>query len=103
MLACCEYAFCRSRSIVVRLTSVTLGTGAGRMFGNAGAPACAGESETAVCWRFVRSVVLPADSSALATARSGTRSKYSPAPPRTIVLRDPGAQAKPTRGETLFR
>ena len=41
------------------------------------------------CWRScARSVVLPADSSALASARSGTRSKYSPALPRTTRSRD---------------
>ncbi len=38
-----ECAFWRSRSIVVRLTNVTDGTAAGRMFGKTGAPACVGE------------------------------------------------------------
>ena len=47
---------------------------AGRMFGNAGAPACAGDRLTPICRRLARSVVLPADNSALASARSGTRS-----------------------------
>ena len=47
--------------------------------------------------------MLPADSSALASARSGTRSKNSPALPRTTVLRESnGVHANPTRGETLF-
>jgi len=44
-----------------------------------------------------------AESSALATARSGTRSKNNPALPRTTRLRDPdGVHANPARGETLF-
>ena len=44
-----------------------------------------------------------ADRRAFATARSGTRSKKSPALPRTSVRRDAvGDQAKPTRGDTLF-
>ena len=41
-LACFEYAFCRSLSIVVKSTSVVVRMRAGRMFGNVGAPACAG-------------------------------------------------------------
>ena len=63
-----------SRSIVVRFTSVTDGTTPLRMFGNAGAPACVGDRLTPIWRRLARSVVLPADSSALASARSGTRS-----------------------------
>ena len=48
--------------------------GGGRMFGNTGAPACVGDRLTTY-WRSAStSVVLPADSSALASARSGTRS-----------------------------
>ena len=48
--------------------------------------------------------MFPADSSAFASARSGTRSKKSPALPRTTVRRESnGDHAKPTRGETLFR
>ena len=51
-----------------------------------------------------QSVVLPADSSALASARSGTRSKNNPALPRITVRREGvGVHAKPTRGDTLFR
>ena len=73
------------------------------MFGKTGAPACVGDRLRLICCRFARSVVLPADSSALASARSGTRSKKRPALPRTTVRRDSsGDQAKPTRGETLF-
>ena len=45
-----------------------------RMFGNVGAPACVGDRLTLIWRRFARSVVFPADSSAFATARSGTRS-----------------------------
>ena len=77
-----------SRSIVVKLTSVTDGTARARMFGNTGAPACVGDRLTLICRRFARSVVLPADSSAFASARSGTRSKKRPALPRTTVRRD---------------
>src|SRR5689334_2806879 len=90
-------------SIVVRLGRVTSGTTALRMLGNAGAPACPGERLTLTRPSCVTSVVFPAESNALATARSGTRSKYSPALPRTIVRRDAdGVHAKPTRGDTLF-
>ena len=60
--------------IVVRFVSVTDGIAALRMFGNAGAPACVGERLMLFCCRLARSLVLPADSSALASARSGTRS-----------------------------
>jgi hypothetical protein len=69
-----DEAFCRPRSIVVRLGRVASGIGAARMFGNTGAPACVGDRPTAY-WRSpVTSVVLPADIKALARARSGTRS-----------------------------
>ena len=47
--------------------------------------------------------MLPADSSALASARIGTRSKNSPALPRISVRRESnGDHATPTRGETLL-
>ena len=46
----------------------------GRMLGNTGAPACVGERLTAYWRSAVTSVVLPADISALASARNGTRS-----------------------------
>ena len=74
------------------------------MFGNTGAPACVGRMPDTCGWRsWVTSVVLPAESSALATARSGTRSKNTPAPPRTTRSCEAvGVQAKPTRGETLL-
>src|SRR5579862_941279 len=91
-------------SIVVRLAGVVDATALARMFGNVGAPACVGDRLTLVCRRFARSVVSPAERSAFATARSGTRSKYSPALPRTTVRRESnGDHARPTRGETLFR
>src|SRR5688572_14205267 len=102
MPACRECAFWRCRSIVVRFESVTDGTGPLRMFGKTGAPAWVGDNETPVWRRLSRSVVLPADRSALATARSGTRSKYSPALARTTVRRDsPGDQTTPIRGDRL--
>ncbi len=63
-----------SGSIVVRLTSVTVGTTALRMFGKTGAPACVGDRLTPIWRRAEMSVVFPAESSALARARSGTRS-----------------------------
>ena len=48
-------------------------------------------------------MLFPADSSALATARNGRRSKNNPPDARTIVRSDPkGDQATPARGETLF-
>ena len=40
-----------------------------------GAPACPGDRLMPICRRFPRSVVLPAERRALATARSGTRSR----------------------------
>ena len=47
--------------------------------------------------------MLPADRMALATARSGTRSKNRPALPRTTKSCDAdGDQANPTRGDTLL-
>ena len=50
------------------------GSRRGRMFGNTGAPACVGDRLTTYWRSAVTSVVLPADISALASARSGTRS-----------------------------
>ena len=47
-LACREYAFCRSRSIVVRLTSVTEGTDAWQDVGEHRRPACVGERLTPI-------------------------------------------------------
>ncbi len=102
-LAWREYAFWMCWSIVVRFTSVTSGTGAPRIAGNAGALDWVGERLMFVWRRALMSSVLPADNSALATARSGMRSKNSPAPPRTTVRWvDAGDQAKPKRGDTLF-
>src|SRR5690349_25065727 len=73
------------------------------MLRKTGAPTCVGDRLTAYCLSTVGSVVLPADINALASARSGTRSKNNPAPPRTSVRRDSvGDHATPTRGETLF-
>ena len=46
----------------------------GRMFGNTGAPVCVGERLTLTWLVLVDVVVLPPESSALASARSGTRS-----------------------------
>ena len=63
-----------SGSMVVRLKSVTEGTTALRMFGNLGAAAWAGDRLMLIWRSCARSVVFPADSSALASARSGTRS-----------------------------
>src|SRR5437764_2060845 len=63
--------------------------------GQTGAPACPGTS-TAVLY-FV-----PSRCSAFEVARSGMRSKYSPALARTTVLPSPGAYAAPKRGDTLF-
>ena len=48
-------------SIVVKFTSVTSGTGAGRTFGKTGAPACVGDRLTLICRSPLRSVVFPAD------------------------------------------
>ena len=55
-------------------------------------------------WRsWVTSVVFPADSSALASDRNGTRSTYRPALPRsTSDAARPGVQANPTRGDRLL-
>src|SRR6188768_853965 len=92
-----------SGCIVVKFTSVTVGTMSERICGNTGAPACDGDRLTLVCRKRLRSVVLPADSNALATARRGTRSKNSPPEARTIVRSDPkGDHAKPTRGDALL-
>ena len=89
--------------IVVRLKSVVVATAPLRMFGKTGAPVCVGDRLMLVCRRLARSDVFPAESSALASARSGTRSKKRPALPRTIVRRESsGDHAKPARGETLF-
>src|SRR5258707_11547039 len=89
--------------IVEKLVSAPEGTAAFRMFGNTGAPAWFGDRLMLFCCSCDRSVVLFADSTAFATARSGTRSKNSPALPRTIVRRpSPGDQASPRRGERLF-
>jgi hypothetical protein len=101
--ACCEKAFFMLRSIVVSLTRAVEGNTESRMLGNAGAPDCVGASAIAVCCSWLRSVVFRADINALASARSGTRSKKIPAPPRTIGFRESnGDQAKPRRGEKLF-
>src|SRR4029453_5250529 len=102
-LACRECAFCMSRSIVVRFGRVTDGTGALKMFGNTGAPACAGERLMLIWRKLATSVVFPAERTALATARSGTRSKNNPALPRTTVfVESEGDHATPNRGETLL-
>src|SRR4029453_11248608 len=104
MLACLEYAFCRFLSIVVKSTRVVVRSRAGRILGNTGAPACVGMMLETLGWcRFARSVVLPADRMAFATARSGTRSKKSPALPRTTRSCEfAGDHANPTRGDTLL-
>ena len=60
--------------MVVRFGSVTDAIASVRMFGKRGAPAWAGERLTFVCCSSARSVVLPAERIALASARSGTRS-----------------------------
>ncbi len=92
------------RSSVVKFTSAPVGSAALRVLGNEGAPACVGDKLTFTCWRAIKSVVFPADSSAFASARSGTRSKNAPALPRTTVRRDSvGVQAKPARGDRLLR
>src|SRR4051812_12075949 len=104
MPPCLEYAFCRLLSIVVSVTRVVVGGRAGRMFGKIGAPICPG-SRPATCgwWRLLMSVVFPADSNAFATARNGTRSKKTPALPRTTSPCDVvGDQAKPNLGDTLL-
>ena len=59
--------------MVVKLTSTPAGRLA-RMFGNTGAPVCVGERLTLIWLSGLVVVVLPAESSALASARSGTRS-----------------------------
>jgi hypothetical protein len=61
-------------SIVVRFVRVTDGATALRMFGNAGALACPGDRLMLTLRRLARSVVFPAEISALAIARNGTRS-----------------------------
>src|SRR5262252_8572452 len=90
-------------SIVVRLTRVTPGMALVSVFGNTGAPTWFGDRLMLILASWVRSVVLPADSNAFATARKGTRSKNRPALPRMIVRRDSvGDHANPNRGDTLL-
>src|SRR5947207_376284 len=92
------------RFMVVKLTSTPRGRAElGRMSGNTGAPVCPGERLTLTWVEAVRAVVFSLDSSALASARKGTRSKNRPKLPRTTVRRESkGDQAKPARGETLL-
>jgi hypothetical protein len=60
--------------IVVRAGRVTEGTTDARIAGNTGASAWPGERPMPICCRLARFVVLFADSSAFASAHSGTRS-----------------------------
>src|SRR4030095_14860086 len=103
-LACFEYAFCRFLPMVVKSTSVVVSRRAGRMLGNVGAPACVGMMpDTLGCCSLSRSVLFRADGMVLATARSGTRSKYRPALPRiTRSWEADGDHTKPMRGDTLL-
>ena len=73
----------------------TPGGNAGSTSGNTGAPACAAES-TAVLY------LVPSRCKAFDVARSGMRSKYTPALARSTVRPPPGAYAIPARGETLL-